>query len=744
VGVRESSVGLSVRDGYAAFKCALYALLLAGGLIRPADVWAAECLSKFNGAIINIAPECLNDTAALVVDSTKADALGWQYSDDTALDGADGSAVGGSTFEIYGLAFRETPTEVWVVIKSNLPLTGKPVSTAQNGSVGWGDLFINLSGVNFLPASNAKTLLGVRFAATNDSGVPALGLYSQADSKSVTSVNSGFASWNAYVTYLASKGVTPVFGDLGTAQTYYDGTISNNVLNSGTLMGAVQFSTAADLAAAGFNAGRFSGSVTVGMRFAKNLLFDLDSDNDGTDDCFDDCKNDPGKIAPGVCGCGVADTNTDGDAKFDCQETCDTDPGKFEPGVCGCGVADTNRDGDAKYDCQETCDTDPGKFEPGVCGCGVADTDSDGDGTADCKDLCPSDPAKTAPGACGCGKPDGGPSCDDMCPDDPHKTTPGSCGCGVADTDTDKDGTPDCFDRCPNNPDATDPGVCGCDMPDQDTDGDGALDCLDGCPSDPAKTAPGKCGCGVADTDSDRDGTADCKDQCPQDPNMTVPGACGCGADPASCLGCDGVSGSGKKYDQCGICGGAGAPCPEVPTDCFGDPDGAAKIDPCGICGGDGSTCSAPKCVEEKPTVEETTSARNISRSSKALIKRTRYFVTMASNCKSGAGAGYMVRVRKLYNQLKLLLEMTIIKTEMQCEGGSCTQTSTKATARRLRRLANKIYLVAKEASGHAAEVCRFGPGEASGPSNRDYLDQLLDQISQIPKDRIDCVPAAG
>jgi hypothetical protein len=179
--------------------------------------------------------------------------------------------------------------------------------------------------------------------------------------------------------------------------------------------------------------------------------------------------------------------DTDGDGASDCIDGCPNDPAKTAPGICGCGVADTDTDGDGTADCNDGCPADANKIAPGICGCGVADTDTDGDGTADCNDGCPADANKTAPGI---------------------------CGCGVADTDTDGDSTADCNDGCPADANKTAPGICGCGVADTDTDGDGTADCIDGCPNDPAKTATGICGCGVADTDTDGDGTADCNDNC--------------------------------------------------------------------------------------------------------------------------------------------------------------------------------------------------------------------------------------
>ena len=59
----------------------------------------------------------------------------------------------------------------------------------------------------------------------------------------------------------------------------------------------------------------------------------------------------------------------------------------------------------------------------------------------------------------------------------------------------------------------------------------------------------------------------------------------GCIAD-ADVLGCDGVIGSGKYIDRCGVCDGDND-C----LDCNNVPFGTAELDYCGVCGGDNSTC---------------------------------------------------------------------------------------------------------------------------------------------------------
>jgi hypothetical protein len=63
---------------------------------------------------------------------------------------------------------------------------------------------------------------------------------------------------------------------------------------------------------------------------------------------------------------------------------------------------------------------------------------------------------------------------------------------------------------------------------------------------------------------------------------------CAGGCGDRSCIGCDGVVGSGASNDACGVCGGTNYTC----TDCAGVVYGTARRDPCGVCGGDGQTCA--------------------------------------------------------------------------------------------------------------------------------------------------------
>eukprot|EP00808_Paulinella_micropora_P019295 g23824.t1 len=358
---------------------------------------------------------------------------------------------------------------------------------------------------------------------------------------------------------------------------------------------------------------------------------DNDTDGDGTPNCNDNCPLHAHKTEAGVCGCPKLDVDQDNDGTPNCNDGCIADPLKTKPGRCGCGVLDTDTDADGTPDCHDYCPNDPAKNETGVCDCGVADTDSDGDGTADCHDDCDSDQLKVKFGVCGCGMADTDTDgdqytdCDENCDTDPNKQSPGVCGCGVPDVNSDADTRYDCQENCTTDPLKFQPGVCGCGVSDADRDNDGVADCVDVCPDDPTKySSNGTCGCGVSENNDDGDAWKNCAEECDEDPAKRYAGLCGCGqVDVTSDQNGDGVLNSADCNDECpgyqkfypGVCGCNAS---DVDTDSDGTPDckdgcpinaaktsaglcGCGKVDPTTDLNGDGQVTSED-CNDQCPT----------------------------------------------------------------------------------------------------------------------------------------------
>jgi hypothetical protein len=151
-----------------------------------------------------------------------------------------------------------------------------------------------------------------------------------------------------------------------------------------------------------------------------------DGDGDGTCDAIDGCPTDPDKIAPGTCGCGVADTDTDGDGTADCIDPCPI-VANVEPGDpcddgnaltvddmynANCVCAGTPVSCTVAGDCNDNDDCTSDDCVENAC-VYTPLPDSDGDGTCDEIDGCPNDENKIAPGVCGCGSDEPGTVCDD-------------------------------------------------------------------------------------------------------------------------------------------------------------------------------------------------------------------------------------------------------------------------------------------------------------------------------------------
>lgn len=209
----------------------------------------------------------------------------------------------------------------------------------------------------------------------------------------------------------------------------------------------------------------------------------------------DSCPSDPNKTEPGVCGCGVPDTDSDGDAVVDCRDNCTQ--------VVNPDQQDSDSDGVG-----DACDNCPTTPNPGQ-------QDSDGDGVGDACEAADSDG-------------DGVPDATDNCPaiSNPNQADSDNDGLGnVCDPDDDNDNVPDTGDNClfNANPGQEDnDGDSFGDVCDPDDDNDGVLDGVDNCPLTPnanqANTDGDRLG-NACDPDDDNDGVLDGVDNCPLNAN---------------------------------------------------------------------------------------------------------------------------------------------------------------------------------------------------------------------------------
>lgn len=193
---------------------------------------------------------------------------GWTYSIDAQDDGS-----GGPEYEIDGLAIKETMDSVYFAIKGETALTGVETLDAEDGNIGWGDLLLNFTGA---PLNQANDLWGIRFAATNDSGVADVGLFRDVTAQSVAAENNGYDSLSAY--YGAGYGRSDTLGDLATesAALNYVGAATPvlSSIQTGQWVGAIDFLSDQTAAQAGLDFSYFNtvGSEVHTFRIDRALL----------------------------------------------------------------------------------------------------------------------------------------------------------------------------------------------------------------------------------------------------------------------------------------------------------------------------------------------------------------------------------------------------------------------------------------------------------------------------------------
>ncbi|OUL29238.1 exosortase [Nostoc sp. RF31YmG] len=210
---------------------------------------------------------------------------GWNYGIDAVGDGS-----GGDTFDIKGMAIKDSGDKIYVALTGGMPLAGTTDSDdywnpGHSVHIGWSDLFFNLSGQDFQTASQNGQLVGVRFANYDNS--LQTGVYTGVTAKSTTTQHGGYSNLKWY--YDWGWGKTNTQGtDLATTQDVYnyyyksaiasnptqDNTPILNAIGSGTKVGNISMLGTQDLTNVGLDFSHFSalGDYTIGFSLDKALI----------------------------------------------------------------------------------------------------------------------------------------------------------------------------------------------------------------------------------------------------------------------------------------------------------------------------------------------------------------------------------------------------------------------------------------------------------------------------------------
>lgn len=199
----------------------------------------------------------------------------WDYAIDSSTDGLTSQRreprSGGTPYEIYGIAVKQTADKVYFAINTNLPPEGRQDRRATDDFIRWGDLILNFTGSN-LEDANGK-LVGIRFDGENEAGVADTGVFSDVTAKSVVLDNVPFIGRDTvggYNQLVREAGGTPSNGDLGAEDPYFNlNRQIPNVIASGNRVGGVAPLSSAEMKDLNFGT---PGRHTFGFAVDRALL----------------------------------------------------------------------------------------------------------------------------------------------------------------------------------------------------------------------------------------------------------------------------------------------------------------------------------------------------------------------------------------------------------------------------------------------------------------------------------------
>ncbi|MEM9212943.1 MAG: PEP-CTERM sorting domain-containing protein [Cyanobacteria bacterium P01_F01_bin.150] len=225
---------------------------------------------------------------------------GWNYSIDSFNDGTQAGRVGDtSAYEFYGMAMKKTKDKVYFAVNSNLSIDGEASNGAKNGTIAFGDLFLNFGDSSSVSAENGN-LYGIRFSDANDSseyGI-GLGLYSDVTGVGLMRKNNGYSNLKSHRNKVNKKyGGHASFGDLNAKTAYFNHNSGKKLnksaygytnIKSGNFLGGVEM--VSNLSNLGLDFGHFGarGTETIGFSVDRSVL----PDTSFIAHLFAECNND--------------------------------------------------------------------------------------------------------------------------------------------------------------------------------------------------------------------------------------------------------------------------------------------------------------------------------------------------------------------------------------------------------------------------------------------------------------------
>lgn len=270
-------------------------------------------LKKASGRIVTLFALLVAGAASPAISQAGVSYDGWNYAIDSQNDGS-----GGSTFEMRGLAFRQSGGTVYFAVSGGMPLGGVPWGGTINNSIASGDLFLNFSSHNLDTAGefNGAQVFGIRFDGANDSlnnvggSNTTLGVFANITPASLSPQNSGYGSLQQY--YNSGFGAASgAMGDLNTTTDVVNylgnGAMFPNI-GSGTKIGDIALLNEAALGQLGLDFGHFGADPNGNSIFGFSLNAGLLPQGSFMAHLFYECIND----GTALFGQTIPDTRIDG------------------------------------------------------------------------------------------------------------------------------------------------------------------------------------------------------------------------------------------------------------------------------------------------------------------------------------------------------------------------------------------------------------------------------------------------